>query len=211
MVGKKSGGNNYARGGRIKVMDGLKRTAVILELIEKMKEWGSWCGETHIQKCSYFLQEMMRVPMEFDFILYKHGPFSFDLRDELTAMRADNLLALHIRAYPYGPSLLPGSAAEIVMKRYPKTRAKYKSQIDFVGKTFAPKGVVELERLATAFYITKEQGEEQSVERRAQCIHQLKPHISLEEARLAVEDIDFLRSEAEKLLEKLEKETPGGI
>jgi len=26
-----------------------------------MKEQGSWCGETHIQKCSYFLQEMMAV------------------------------------------------------------------------------------------------------------------------------------------------------
>lgn len=162
-------------------MDSLKRTAIILELIERMKERGSWCGETHIQKCSYFLQEMMAVPMGFDFILYKHGPFSFDLRDELMAMRADNLLELHVGPYPYGPSLLPGAAAEVIMKSYSKTREKYKRQIDFVVKTFAPKGVAELERLATAFYITREQGEEQSVERRAEYIHHLKPHISLEE------------------------------
>ncbi|HHW39696.1 MAG TPA: hypothetical protein GXX19_00830 [Syntrophomonadaceae bacterium] len=181
-------------------MDSLKRTAIILELIERMKERGSWCGETHIQKCGYFLQEMMAVPMGFDFILYKHGPFSFDLRDELTAMRADNLLALHVRPYPYGPSLLPGTAAETVMKSYPKTRAKYKRQIDFVVKTFALKGVAELERLATAFYITREQGEEQSVEKRAEYIHCLKPHVPLEEARLAVEKIDSLRLEAEELL-----------
>ncbi|NSW92986.1 MAG: hypothetical protein HPY74_20485 [Firmicutes bacterium] len=181
-------------------MDGLKRMAIILELIERMKERGSWCGETHIQKCSYFLQEMMGVPMEFDFILYKHGPFSFDLRDELTAMRADNLLALQVRPYPYGPSLLPGTAAEIIMKSYPKTRAKYKRQIDFVVNTFALKGVAELERLATAFYITREQGEEQSVERRAEYIHRLKPHVSLQEARLAVEKIDSLRLEAKELL-----------
>lgn len=181
-------------------MDGLKRTAIILELIERMNEQGSWCGETHIQKCSYFLQEMMAVPMGFDFILYKHGPFSFDLRDELTAMRADNLLELHVRPYPYGPSLLPGTAAEVIMKNYSKSRDKYNKQIDFVAKTFSLKGVAELERLATAFYITKEQGEEQSVEKRAEYIHQLKPHVSLEEARRAVEIIDSLRLEANELL-----------
>lgn len=45
----------------------------------------------------------------------------------------------------------------------------YKRQIDFVVKTFAPKGVAELECLATAFYITREEGEKQSVERRAAC------------------------------------------
>ena len=181
-------------------MDSLKRTAIILELIERMKERGSWCGETHIQKCSYFLQEMMAVPMGFDFILYKHGPFSFDLRDELTAMRADNLLELHVRPYPYGPSLLPGAAAEVIMKSYSKTREKYKRQIDFVVKTFALKGVAELERLATAFYVTREHEEKQNVEWRAEYIHNLKPHISLEEARLAVEKIDSLRLEAEELL-----------
>jgi len=60
--------NNQARRGEVKGMDSLKRTAIILELIERMKEQGSWCGETHIQKCSYFLQEMMAVPMGFDFI-----------------------------------------------------------------------------------------------------------------------------------------------
>lgn len=181
-------------------MDSLKRTVIILELVENMEKQGSWCGETHIQKCSYFLQEMMEVPMGFDFILYKHGPFSFDLRDELTAMRADNLLELHVRPYPYGPSLLPGLTAKTIMKSYPKTRAKYKRHIDFVVKTFALKGVAELERLATAYYVTKEQGEKQSVEWRANYIHSLKPHVSLEEARLAVEKIDSLRLEAEELL-----------
>lgn len=68
-------------------------------------------------------------------------------------------------------------------------------------KTFALKGVAELERLATAFYITREQEEEQSVERRAEYIYRLKPHVPLEEARLAVEKIDSLRLEAEELLQ----------
>ena len=35
-------------------LSGVKRQTVLLSLIEKMKVNGSWCGETHIQKCGYF-------------------------------------------------------------------------------------------------------------------------------------------------------------
>jgi len=73
-------------------MNRLKRDVVILSLIENLKKKGSWCGETHIQKATYFLQELFDFPLGFEFILYKHGPFSFDLSDKLTAMRADMLL-----------------------------------------------------------------------------------------------------------------------
>jgi hypothetical protein len=75
-------------------MNRLKRDAVILSLIENLKKKGSWCGETHILKATYFLQELFDLPLGFEFILYKHGPFSFDLSDEFTAMRADMLLKI---------------------------------------------------------------------------------------------------------------------
>ena len=68
-------------------MDRLQRASVLLALNEQLRAAGSWAGETHMQKATYFLQHLMGVPLAFDFILYKHGPFSFDLRDELTAMR----------------------------------------------------------------------------------------------------------------------------
>ena len=58
-----------------------QRDAVLLSLVGEMINKGSWCGETHIQKAAYFLQVLLEVPLEFDFILYKHGPFSFDLSD----------------------------------------------------------------------------------------------------------------------------------
>lgn len=87
-------------------MERLAREAVLLSLVEKLRQAGSWCGETHVQKATYFLQEVAGVPLGFPFILYKHGPFSFDLRDELTAMRADGFLTLEPRD-PYGASLGP--------------------------------------------------------------------------------------------------------
>jgi uncharacterized protein YwgA len=55
--------------------------AILVTLIKSLRSKGSWCGETHIQKAAFFLQQLTGVPIDFDFILYKHGPFSFDLRE----------------------------------------------------------------------------------------------------------------------------------
>lgn len=165
-----------------------QRQAVILALLEAMDKNGSWCGETHVQKETYFLEEMCEVPLGLEFILYKHGPFSFDLRDELTSMRADSLLKL-IAQYPYGPRLIATETAQQLSANWPKTTARYKKSIDFVGSQLGSKGVAELEQLGTALYVTKEISKE-DVEERARRIQELKPHISDSEAHTAVEAID---------------------
>jgi len=102
------------------MMKRMQQDAVLLSLINEMKAKGSWCGETHIQKAAYFLQALMQVPMSFKFILYKHGPYSFDLSDEVTALRADRLLEYKTRL-PYGPSLFPTKEGQEFLIRYPKT------------------------------------------------------------------------------------------
>lgn len=180
-------------------MEDTRRQAVVLSLIEKMDLYGSWCGETHIQKSLYFLQEMLRVPTDFDFILYKHGPFSFDLRDELNVMRANMIIELHSKPYPYGPSLLPGEAADRLKELYPKTTKAYEQQVDFITKNLSRFRVAELERLATALYVTLEEGQEKSVRVRAKRINELKPHVRIEEAKLAVEEVDALMKDSERV------------
>jgi hypothetical protein len=57
-------------------MEDNTRQVVLLSLLETMGARGSWCGETHVQKCTYFLQEALDVPLGLSFVLYKHGPFS---------------------------------------------------------------------------------------------------------------------------------------
>src|SRR6266508_496167 len=73
-------------------MKRLQRAALLTELVEQMRAHDSWCGETHLQKATYFLQELLDVEMDYDFVLYKHGPFSFDLRDELGDFVSDKLI-----------------------------------------------------------------------------------------------------------------------
>jgi uncharacterized protein YwgA len=175
------------------MMKRLQRDAVLLSLIKEMRARGSWCGETHIQKATYFLQELLGVPMGFEFILYKHGPFSFDLSDEITAMRADALLQYQTRD-PYGPSLFPTEESQEFLLQYPKTLKNYAKEIQFVAEKIGTLGVAELERLATALYVTfNENGQRISREDR---ITELKPHIKIEEAREAVKNVDTIRRDA---------------
>lgn len=181
-------------------MDRLRRAAVLIRLMEKLREKGSWCGETHVQKASFFLQELMKVPLGFDFILYKHGPFSFDLRDELTGLCADNLVRLEPQ-YPYGPSILTTELGHRIQTMNSKTLRDYEDRIAFVADKLGPKRVSQLQRLATALYVTRLSKEGASVEERAQQLTTLKPHISLLEAITAVEEVDQIIREAKERLQ----------
>jgi hypothetical protein len=177
-------------------MDRLRRAAVLMRLIQKLREQGSWCGETHVQKATFFLQELMKVPLGFDFILYKHGPFSFDLRDELTGLRADDLLVLEPH-WPYGPRMAPTERSNYIERIFSKTLDNYDCLISFIAQKLGPKDVIELERLATALYVTKRASAGMSAEKRADVLTELKPHISKDIAIPAVEAADWMIREAE--------------
>jgi uncharacterized protein YwgA len=176
-------------------MDRIKKAALLTRLIEKLREQGSWCGETHVQKATLFLQDLMKVPLQFDFILYKHGPFSFDLRDELTGLLADELIRLEPQ-WPYGPRIVPTDRVKYIQELCYKTVEKYDDRIAFVAETVGAKGVTELERLATALYITHRAGDGTSLDERAKQLTRLKPHIPLESARDAVQKVDQIIEDA---------------
>jgi hypothetical protein len=165
-------------------MERVKRAALLTRLVERLRMSGSWCGETHVQKAVLFLQELVRVPLGFQFILYKHGPFSFELRDELTAMRADELLTLEPQQPPYGPRIAVTPRAARLQTLFSKTIANFESRIELVAEEIADKGVSELERLATAFYVIRHPNEGHG-----DPLHQileLKPHISSPDAAEAI-------------------------
>jgi hypothetical protein len=135
----------------------------------------------------------MNVPVAARFILYKHGPFSFDLRAQLAEMESEQFVTWEPKPFPYGPTMMPGKNAELLltMANSPK---RYRQQIEFVAEKLACKHVTDLERLATALYVTYEPG--LSPEQRPARINGLKPHVTLQAAIAAVEEIDRLRTEA---------------
>jgi hypothetical protein len=170
-------------------MDRLRRAALLTRLIEQLRRNGSWCGETHVQKATLFLQDLMLVPLGFDFILYKHGPFSFDLRDELTSLRADELVKLEPQR-GYGPRIATTDRSTYIQGLYSKTLEKYDDRISFVTQKLGSRGVSDLERLATAFYVTDKSVSDASIDERAAKLTALKPHIEQDEAVAAITEVD---------------------
>jgi hypothetical protein len=176
-------------------MNRLAQEAVVVGLAKRLAQEGSWTGETHVQKAAYLLSELLDVSFGFDFILYKHGPFSFELRDELTLMQAEGLLRSYSPNPRYGPQLLVTARGERLEHSFSKTMRRYGPSLDWIAGELGNRGVMDLERLATTMWMTR-QSPNDSVADRAEAVIRVKPHISKNEAELAVEEIDRLLAES---------------
>ena len=177
-------------------MERLARAALLTNLVQALRKNNSWAGETHIQKATYLLQNLLKVPFDYRFILYWHGPFSFDVRDELSAFQGDNLFILEPQG-KYGPRYAPSELAEKIQKLYPRTLGKYSKQIEFITGKLQDSGVARLEKIATAYYVTEDLGQGSPVTPRQDNLAKLKPHIPPEEAKEAILEIDQMIIEAQ--------------
>lgn len=173
-----------------------QKLAVLIDLTTKLLSRGSWSGETHIQKATFFLQDLTRVETDFDFILYKHGPFSFALRDSITELVADGFVEYVIRE-PYGPTVMPTADGKALLDRFPRTLSEYSEQLQFAADCVGKRNVGELERVATALFIIR-RDKQRHDQKHATELVRLKPHISKSEARLAVRDAEGLVSRAKE-------------
>jgi len=76
------------------------------------------------------------------------------------------------------------------MEKHASVVEQHRPALRFVAETFGSKGVAELERLSTAYLVTRQAGADHSTEDRAQRLRKLKPHISVDDALVAMKDID---------------------
>ncbi len=170
-------------------MTKLEQSCLMLDLALSMKENGSWAGETHVQKAGYFLDQLLGVPTELRYILYKHGPFSFDLRELLTDMESNGFLRW-IPQPPYGPSIGEGTLSNMLRAKFSTSSAMYARHIAFVAHHLGGRNVSSLERVATALFVDSEGFKGSS---RVGRIVELKPHVEVSLAERAVEEFDRIR------------------
>lgn len=55
-------------------MSDLQLYRLILTVAGELRQRGSWMGETHLQKVGYFLQDLMGIPLDAEYILYGRTP-----------------------------------------------------------------------------------------------------------------------------------------
>ncbi|MBN8869075.1 MAG: hypothetical protein J0H66_04250 [Solirubrobacterales bacterium] len=168
--------------------------AVLVGLIDRLGSSGSWSGETHVQKAAYLLTQLRDVDFDFRFILYKHGPFSFELRDELSELVDDGFIDRFTPNPRYGPKLSATDVGKSLEATFSKAIRRYEESLDWIAEKLSDRNVKDLERLATAMWVTKK-NPGADVGSRATELTEVKPHISLESAIASVEEIDTLRDQ----------------
>jgi uncharacterized protein YwgA len=170
----------------------LQRSAIVATLVKECRSRDAFCGETMVQKSIFFLQELLNVPLAFDFQLYIYGPFSFELQRHVSSMMADDMII--VRPLQYGSTFEAGEQIAYLEKHSAQTIAEYRDRIAFVVNHLANRGVKQLERVATALYFTVTT-DDVSVDERAAKICEVKPHITPDDARKAIEEVDGWRRE----------------
>ena len=168
-------------------MNDLQRSAIVATLVKDCRARNGFCGETMVQKSVFVMQELLKVPLGFDFQLYIYGPYSFELQHHLGSMMADDMIA--VQPTEYGATFEPGDQIGYLETHTAKTIAANRNAVEFVVKHLAGRGVKHLERVATALFFTVTTNDA-SVEGRATKIREVKPHITAEEAQKAVEEVD---------------------
>ena len=164
-----------------------KKQVYILAVVESLQANGSWTGKTHVNKALSLLRDYAKVDVPFNFVLYKHGPYSFDIEAELEQMQSYGALTVDPDAQGFGVTLQTGEMADFVHENAELPAATVKA-IENVCSFVGSRNVAELERLATASWIRTREGisEPKQVAKR---LNRLKPHVSLEEAEQAYSEI----------------------
>lgn len=172
-------------------MDPNLRYAIVANIAERLEDVGSWSGETHLQKTTFLVQELAGVPLGYDFVLYHYGPFSFDFRDEMAQLRRVGFLEMKLNPAPYGPSYKVSEGARAHRIHLQKSIARYSRAIELVVEFVGSSMVSSLERLSTAYWVTREAPGD-SVGARAARVRALKPHIAQSDAVEALRRVDEL-------------------
>jgi hypothetical protein len=154
----------------------------ILEVIEQLRALGMKPGKTHVHKAMYLIAAASGADVPFKFCLYKYGPYSFDMEAALVSMLSYGALQTRPVA-DFGSELSPGPQAHFVHSRG-SLPAEHQATIKRVCEFVNGKNIMDLEKLATAAWVRVQEGlvSSSDVARR---MHKLKPHVTLEQARIA--------------------------
>ena len=183
-------------------MENLARHSLIARLVHHMAEEGSWCGRSHIHKTLYALQTLFPLPdlLKAEFLLYRHGMYSFELDSDLAQMEFYGALELEPQP-PYGPHYRSDTAVtKFLADNYGKELEGWTQQLEFVAKRVSPLNVRELEALSTVMYLVAEaQGNAEQMDQNVQLsrARELKPHLSDNEIIEAQKRYVALRRDAD--------------
>lgn len=148
-----------------------------LEVLSGIAQRRPDIGKTAMMKCTYFLQEIERVPLNYNFEIYTYGPYSSEVMEEIDFARQNGLLDIKWAVYPNGMHGYAISALD-------KGTTPYDKQIDSVVSVFGSKTAKELELLSTILFVQRAYGKNKWEKNKSSIcasVKEIKPRFSIEE------------------------------
>jgi uncharacterized protein YwgA len=164
---------------------------LVLEMIAQSNHVGGWCGDSYIQKVSYIAKAVLNMPLSVPFVLYKRGPYSFELKSLLLEMRASRLVMLVPDGH-YGPSFV--IIDNILTQRLRTNVSQYSASVARLVKDLSRKSIADLEAFSTAimFWGSQQNNPDKYVDE----LNRLLPSLSRSDAAATVEEAhEFLKLE----------------
>jgi uncharacterized protein YwgA len=140
-----------------------------------------------MQKAAFVMKELFGTPLSDDFRIHYYGPFSFQLRERLATMEADDIV--RVRPREMGVTYDVGERFSQLRSTFAADLHAQEKAIDFVARELGSLGVKKLEPLTTALYVTRLQPDA-SVDARVRQLREIKEHIDEPEANAAMTTVD---------------------
>jgi hypothetical protein len=102
----------------------------------------------------YFLQNIENVNLNYNYFIHLYGPFSFDLEEDISLMRATNILNREVDSSGYRVNYYFGPGAKFILEKF-NVEKKYEDEINYIVDKFGNYNVVDLELLSTLHYVSK--------------------------------------------------------
>ncbi|MDI3498116.1 hypothetical protein [Archaeoglobus sp.] len=157
-------------------MTDIKKDDLILYVVKKLNEVGSWAGNTHIQKIIYLAQSASNSDL-YDFALYHYGPYSFELREDVDFLTISNYLERDVDEFGYHYRLS--------RPLEPSIPTEMQEKIDKIVKVFGKAPTTLLELITTVDFVARKhptKNEDEIVD----TVRQIKPHFSEKAIKLAL-------------------------
>jgi uncharacterized protein YwgA len=151
-------------------------------------------GRTALMKLLFFLQEVKRVPLGYDFTLYSYGPFDAGVLTDLGM--AEQLGAVDerpvLQSQGYGYEITPGKSASYVLDKGKEFVERYRESIAAVLQEFGGYRGSQLELLSTMVFVDREAAQRKGTLTAGELVRQtlaIKPKYTPEQARVLVDDL----------------------
>lgn len=154
-----------------------RQSELALSAIAALNDVGRGESRTHIHKLLFFAQRWGIVDETFPYSLYLHGPYSYDLDQELLELEAFERVQKFRDPAGYGA-------------RYKVDGIEVMEQLKRLAQWLGPKSTRSLEALATAEYV-----DEADASRCLAAVREVKPHLTEAEVRAAVDEVRQRRRE----------------